>query len=1342
MYKKIIVQFKTFVVLGCALLLIKVAHTQDISFHRISTEDGLLDNSTISIAQDSTGFMWFGTINGLSRHDGSGFKNYMFKTSDAGSPAYANIVSLYCDSRKTLWVGTSNGLKVYNEQLDIFEDVKVFGKDDFTVFSILEDNSKRLWAGTTSGLFVKNNTQPNGLFDPFKIGKVSIAVNNIRKIFEDKNRNIWVATTNGLSRMKMQGRKWLIQNYYSDPKNDQSLSNSFITDVAEDLQGNIWIATSNSGVNVLNMATSTFKKILYGTNPNSLINNNVRKIICDRKGHMWVGTQEGLSIIDPNTFVVQSFQSEVWDVNSLSKNSIHSLMQDKNGSIWIGTYYGGVNCYYAYNTIFHNIQNTGRGTSLNNNVVSSIAEDEQNNLWIGTEGGGINYLNKKTGTFTIYKNQLNNPSSLGSNLVRTIYIDKEQNLWCGTHGGGLNVLPKGQSGFTRYLYKPDDPTYIHSEIFSVAEDHKGRMWVAAGTLGLAFFQKNGIQLTPIPIETIKGYKPGFMSTALLTDKDGAIWVGGNRGLYKIQNDVFRTVDNTVFVNSLQEDAAGNIWACLNYQGVGVYNKHTNRFELYSDKDFFSEKRIFAALQDNEGNMWLSSSTGLIKFSPSKNTVQVYTTADGLPGNEFNTNAYLKTKDGAFYFGGINGLTSFYPHQIESNLQQSSMVFTGLKLFNEAVEIGDKSEVLKNSLNASGSITLRHSQNVIRIEFALLNFIKSNKNRFQYKLDGFDKDWNTTILPSVSYTNLSAGTYAFLVKGANNDGVWSTPAMLKINILPPLWRTWWAYILYILAIVALLFFLMRFLFLQALLKKEEALHQIKINFFTNVSHEIRTHLALITIPIERLLEINKDNKFLTQQLSIVKNNADRLLRLVQELMDFRKAENNLLQLHFEQENFVPFLQNIYETFRESSLQKNISISFTHNNNDIPLYFDKEQLEKVFFNLLSNAFKFTPNGGRIILSVEQLSDKVIAKVEDNGRGIAPEYIDKIFGDFFQVPDYEVQNTGYGIGLALAKNIVEQHGGTIDVKSHNLPESKTIFTVVLPQDCEKSISNTDVISTQTSNIKNTPSKNINTTVLKSTDANEKPVTILVVEDNAELRQLIVQHFDTNYNVLECADGMNGWGMAAEVIPDVVVSDVMMPEMDGFELCTRLKSDKRTSHIPVVLLTAKSAQNDQVTGIETGADIYVTKPFSTRVLELSVKNLLNAREKLWEYFAQRTTTVIKTEELHYYKSNADKEFLVTLTELLDKHFGEEDFGVDRLSRKIGMSPPVLYKKLKAVTGLTVNEVIKNHRMQKAAEMLLQPDVSVNEVAFSVGFSDTKYFSREFKKKFGKTPRDYMKRE
>jgi ligand-binding sensor domain-containing protein/signal transduction histidine kinase/CheY-like chemotaxis protein len=1319
-------------------------HGQDLVFNHLTKENGLSNNSVLAITQDGKGFMWFGLDGALNRYDGSRFKNYTYKDGGNEQVSQAAVISLLCDAKKELWAGTSRGLIKYNETKDEFENVPLDKQSALMIICLHEDKKGTLWVGTTNGLYAST---PDQKFARFNVedNTVKGISNRICCIHEDSDGNIWIGTSQGLSRLKKVANGYETTNFYSNGADPNTLSSNSITAVAEDALQNLWIGTQNNGLNLFNPRSATFTRF---TRQNSgLANNDIRTIITTRNGQLCVGTQEGLSIVNIYNHKIKSYQNDIENKASLSRNSIHSLFEDNNGTLWIGTYYGGINYNYSSNTNFNIIQNTGHNQSINNNVVSSIAEDQHGDLWIGTEGGGLNHLNREKGIVTVYKNNPSDITTLGSNLIKTVYVDNDQNVWCGTHGGGLNVLPKAQSAFKHYLFQENDPTTLRSEITSIAEDNKNRLWIASSQ-GLLVFYKEGTNLTPIPIQILKGYVKNWTPICLMKDISGNIWIGGNPGLYCISdNDQITTISHDISVNSIQQDDAGNIWACTNRQGLAMYDKEKKQLVYHAEKNGIPAN-IYAMLEDNNRNFWLSSDNGLVKFNPAKNICQVYTVSDGLSGNEFNINSYLKDSKGNLLFGGFNGITSFFPTNIETNTHNAPIVFTGLRLFNNDIKVGGDDKILQSNINNADVLTFKYDQNVITIEFALLNYIKSNKNHFAYKLEGFDKNWNSTVNNYASYTNLSPGSYTLVVKGANNDGLWSAASSIKIKVLPPLWRTWWAYIIYVVAVISILFLLLRFLFLKALLKKEDALHQVKLNFFTNISHEIRTHLSLIVPHLENLINDNSHNKFLSQQLTQVKGNADRLARLVNEIMDFRRAESHQLRFHFEESNLVPFLQTIYESFRETSLQKNISISFTHNTNNIPLNFDKAQLEKVFFNLISNAFKFTQEGGRIRLTANQEKDHVVISVVDNGRGIAPAYLDKLFDNFFQVPDYNVQNTGYGIGLALSKNIVAQHNGSIRVESSqpadNETEGRTAFIVTLPQNKLSS-----GLPAKTGGMANAYSHGSLFSRSEELDVTkeeqyieraEKLTTILIVEDNTELRSLLKETFSEQYNIVESANGVQGWEVAAEIIPDIIISDIMMPEMDGIELCTKLKTDKRTSHIPVILLTAKTAQNNQIEGLETGADYYIAKPFSTKILELTIRNILAAREKLWIKFAQQTNGAVKAEELYQYKNNLDKEFLVNLTNIVNENMDDPDFGVEKLSKKIAMSHPVLYKKLNAITGLTINEFIKNQRLQKAAELLMQENYSLNGIALMVGYNDGKYLGREFKKKFGKTPSEYSK--
>ncbi|RXK62868.1 response regulator [Lacibacter luteus] len=1307
-------------------------------------------NSVLSITQDRSGFLWFGTQIGLNRYDGTRFKTYFHNNKDSNTLYNNNVISLLCDSRKTIWAGTSTGLNRYNEAKDQFERIQL-RTSPVNINSVYEDRQGNIWVGSSDGLYLFSNGQTD---KPtiFKAGNANgIAGNNVRAVFEDHNKHLWVGTNKGLTRMIPQKNGYSFENFTHEAGNARSLSALYITSIAEDAKQQLWVGTQNSGINLFDAVTKSFTRFTKnGNGETSIINNNIRIIRSTRNGMLWVGTQEGLSIIDPVTKNIRSYQNDPGNRKSLSQNSIYSLYEDANGSVWIGTYFGGANSTYPYSTNFSVLQNHANKSSLSNNVVSSIVEDEQHNLWMGTEGGGLNYYNRSTGLFTVYKNNVNDAASLGSNLVKIVLVDKEQNIWCGTHGGGLNVLDRRQNKFKRYLYKENDAATLNSEITSMIEDDNERLW--AGTnFGLQLFSKKGTELTALSFSSINGFTNGVPARTFYKDAQGAVWIGGNPGLYVVNGNNMKELSDDLYINNITQDKKGNIWVALSYGGIAMYNSSNGKFVHYTEKEGLPNTNVISLLEDENGFFWLSTDKGLIKYSPALKTAQTYTMSDGLAGNEFNYNSYLKDSKGEFFFGGYHGITSFFPGTIETNSYVAPVVFTGLRLFNNPVTINGDDELLDRNISQTKRIVFTHKQNVFTVEFALLNFIKSSKNKYAYKLEGFDKNWNDVTTASATYTNLPSGTYTFWVKGANNDGVWSQASSIELKILPPFWLTWWAYCIYILAFAGILFLVVRFFFLRALLKKEDELHQVKLNFFTNVSHEIRTHLTLIMAPVDKLLDTKQNDGFVQQQLTQVKSNAHRLLKLVSELMDFRKAETNHLNLHVERHNLIPFLQDVYNSFREMSLAKNISISFIHNKEEMFAYYDEEQLEKVFFNLLANAFKFTPEGGRILFEATQENNQILVTVTDNGRGIAPEYIDKLFTNFFQVADHGMQNTGYGIGLALSKNIVELHKGNISVESEPSTaekEGKTVFTVTLLQGNQHfEVASAAQTSTVTQSIaaEQAPVAVQHQPIPATDSVAEKPFTILVVEDNSELRLLIKETFAANYNVLECENGLLGWNTATEQIPDLIISDVMMPEMDGFTLCEKLKTDERTSHIPVVLLTAKSSQSDQVSGLETGADIYLTKPFSTKILELNVRNLLAAREKLRERFSKQITVIPETKtetaEEHNvtgYANKVDQEFLEKVMQIVDEHMDDPDFGVEKLSRKVAMSAPILYKKIKAVSNMSVNEFVKSLRLKKAAQLLLQTDLTINEVSFTVGYNDRKYFSREFKKQFGKLPSEF----
>ncbi|TDW96856.1 two component regulator with propeller domain [Dinghuibacter silviterrae] len=1331
-------------------------------FHHFTVEDGLSQHSVMQIVQDRKGFIWLGTHYGLDRYDGVRFKAYQNDPDDTNSLSDNYINALLVDTRGFLWVGASGRLDRFDPVKGIFCHVLydshfVPQSRDVSVNCLLEDHRGNIWVGTPHGLDqIQGGEQRISRVYSFPGGRDPEGSggrqgggglpqgggdldNNIRALCEDQTGTLWIGTGTGLIRMDTNGHTAVV------------LTGNYITSIAEDKTGVLWIGTQHQGVNRYAPRTGKFSPLT------GLPSNNIRKILTDRDGRLWIGTQEGLAIADPVSGVLTTFLHQPDDKSSLSQNSIYSICQDHEGSVWVGTYFGGVNVTYATATPFTVYQSGPPGSSINNNVVSGIVGGSGNQLWLGTEGGGLNCLDRGTGRFTYYRNASGVSSSLGSNLVKVLYRDRAGRIWAGTHGGGLNLwIPGGAGGpgdggaegraggFRHFLYAPNDPATLNSEINAVLLDGAGTLWV--GTQGgLKFFTAGGV--------TPGGADAGFAQVAgpplsaplrsdpvraLLEDSRGAVWIGLSDGLfvYDPRSGACRQLGRGT-VNCIREGTDGRVWVGMYFGGARVYDGP--HWTTYTQRDGLPNNNVIGILEDDQKKLWFSTDNGLARFDPVKGVFKNYTRADGLAANEFNYNSFYKAADGELFVGGYNGVTAFYPERIETNRDTAPLVFTGLRVL-------DSKDA---DISHSSGVTLTARQNVFSIDFALLNFIKPGKNKYAYTLEGFDSSWHYTDVPSVHYMNLPAGTYRLLVKGANNDGLWGAPVALSLEVLPPWWKTWWAYALYALATASLFFLLIRFFWIRASLKRDNALHQAKLNFFTNISHEIRTRLTLIAGPIEKL-RLEQADSALGRQLAHVSSNAGRLLQLVEELMDFRKAETHHLKLHVSPVNMVAFGRDVFASFGDLALSRRIITDFIATEEDLTVYADPIQLEKVLYNLLSNAFKFTPEGGTISVTVEKRSGFVEVKVTDNGKGIAPEHIDKLFVNFFQVDDRDTRNTGYGIGLALSRSIVQLHKGRLTVESR--PDERTCFTVSLRTGYEhftkeQLVPRVEVEPGQEvlprlgalpgrphpDRLPGQPATAPSATDAPGPVAAPRKATLLLVEDNPEVRAFITQALPPEYCVLESPHGAAGWETATTEIPDLVISDVMMPEMDGLTLCGLLKTDPRTNHIPVILLTAKASVTHQVHGLEKGADVYLTKPFSVQVLLLHIRNLLASVETMRRKYGLQLSG-------RGGESTIPNDFLRDLVAIIEENLDGEAFDIPLLCTKVAMSQSVLYKKVKALTGLSVGDFVRQARFRKAARLLEEGRLSVYEVAYSVGFNDSKYFSREFKKQFGMTPSEYAK--
>lgn len=1347
----------------CMMFLICTSlHAQiPIVFNHLTMENGLSQNSVMAIAQDKNQFVWMGTRHGLNRYDGYRFKIYN-SSSDSPSSISDNVItSLLSDSKGRLWIGTENGLNIYNEKTDRFlrinkkSSAKSFSCD--SVECLYEDQQKNIWIGTYNGLNLVLNAEKQ-LFKKFLFDRTEhrTGVNIIFSIFKDDQQNLWVGTFNGLVRIYQEKGKYRFEIFRHKANDPKSISSNAVKSIVIDNQKRLWLGTYN-GLNLFDYKHKTFTRYQTSvTDPNSIVNNDIRKLMCDRAGNIWIGTQEGLSILDPNKLKFSNYRYDPEQNSGLSQNSIHSIFQDLNGSMYVGTFYKGVNVVYPSATPFTVYRNSKKQQGLSSNIVSAMAEDKLHNLWIGTEGGGLNYINRSTHTFTYYKSEPSNPNGLNSNLIKTLCLDKNDQLLVGTHRGGLYVFNPAAHTFRKITNVKDvKNTPGGAEVIAITEDSNGTVWVGSRD-GLSTLSKtNGVYASSTVKSVLEKNLRNKYIQVIFEDQAKNLWIGTRAGLYEYNpaakriTAYYQDKTNTKglkseYINCIMQLKNGNICIGTALGGLSIFDKQSKRFKNYNEEDGLPNSNVFGIIEDEEKNLWISTDKGLSKLVTSTGKFINYTKSDGLAGNNFNIGSFLKDSHGELFFGGYDGLTAFYPKQIDINKNVSPITFTGLKLFNQPVEVNGGNAILKEDIKDIHQITFKHDENDFTIDFALLNYIKPEKNSYSYILKGHSKDWVKTDIPSASYADLPSGDYTFIVKGNNNDGNPSDKAAsLKITILPPFWATWWAYFIYLAFFSGLLFLIVRYLFVRALLKRTEDMQKMKLNFFTYVAHEIRTPLTLILGPLENLSSQYQTDTELNRQIIPIKNNANRLMRLITELMDFRKAETGHLNLHVTEDNIIAFINEIFISFAHLAQANDIQYEFIHEQENINLFFDKRQLEKVMFNLLSNAFKFCGKGGEISVSVLESSDEVTISISDNGTGIPAESLKGLFRDYFQVDEQQSQ-IGTGIGLALSKAIVEEHQGSIAVEStpaENGSRGFTKFTVKLKKG--KSHFKTAVFD----GIKDYPAQpglytqyaeEENTAINPEKEIDPAAKTVLVVEDNPEIRSLISSVLGGHYQIVQMENGLLGWETAIETLPDLIICDIMMPVMDGIELCKRLKEDERTSHIPVIILTARSSHIHQVSGLETGADAYITKPFSPQLLLLNARNLLMSREIMRQKFLKHIH--LQPKELTI--NAVDEAFMQKLLGYIDQHLADEDFGVSELASMIGMSKPVLYKKIRQLTNLSVNDFVKSIRLKKAMELFKQNRFTIYEVAYQVGFNDPKYFSREFKKQFGKGPKAFMNAE
>ena len=1349
------------------------AQQESIKFNHLSFKEGLAQSPIATIVKDSKGFIWLGSWKGLTRYDGYTFRTFKHDNHQPKSISNNRVNAIVENKDGQLWIATSNGLNIYNPATEVFKRVDirdVKGGRNY-ISSVLIDSYRNAWVATFDGVKQVDTQkwvlkEQAGLKDTTATSLYS-AVTFI--LFQDKAKRIWVGSKNGVKVFDPKTKRLLPL-----PRgiaNSKELMAAKIIVIKQDLTGNMWFGSETAGLFKYEPKTDQLRIFKHEeSDSKSILSNWIRDIYVYDQQEIWIGTRNGLSIFNTQTQKFSNHTHSALNPNSLSDNTIWSFMHDNASGIWIGTFAGGLNVYYPSNANFDNIgERIGDRMGLSHLVVNAISEDKNGGLWIGTYGGGINYLNRNTGAYRYY--DIRNDQKQTRNGVKSLAEDADGNLWVGTLDG-LCHFNKETKKIRFFKFAVAQGKFSENLINSIVPEQEG-VWVGTNGGGLRYLRPDGSYRTFVHSPKDQASISDNFVVALIKDNQNNLYIGTQNGLnyYDRKTDSFkrfvkRNQPNTLSNNSiitLFKDSKNRIWIGTDGGGLNYYNPAAQKFYALNEQESLTDDVVHAIVEDQQGNIWVSTDNGLyqlrfknfqVPFNAQNVEVTHYNADDGLASNQFQTNAGLRLRNGEMLFGGINGLTSFFPNRLIKNKTKPQVAFTDFLVRNKPVLIDSANSPLEKSITFSDHIELKYDEGYITIKFAALNFINPEKNQYAYKMEGIrGDDWHYSgTQREANYTNLSPGKYTFKVMAANNDGLWNTePITLDITVLPPWWQTWWAFLIYggiLYYIVATIYQfqknrakLKRELYLEHLEKeRQEELHQMKIDFFTNISHEIRTPLTLILGPLEKMLMNSALSTTLHKQLAQVQHNASRLMRLVTELMDFRKAESGHMKLSFSACNMVQFVEEIYLSFQTLAQDKQIDYQFESNVEKLEVFFDKDHLEKVVFNLLSNAFKFTPEKGKIVVAIEQLGEKVALKVTDNGRGIAEKNISQLFTKFFQVYNEEVSNSGYGIGLALSKNIVELHQGTIEVSSDIADElnRKTTFTVTLPlgsahldqQAIVPGYMNSDnhvhyYLQSAANDVIATP----------ALEVGEQAYTLLIIEDNLELRNFIKESFQQQYRILEATNGMEGLEIAIAQLPDLVISDVMMPEMDGLELCRHIKTDERINHIPVILLTARAAYIHQVNGYEKGADAYITKPFSIQILALNVKNILATKEATRQKFVRDILLNPAPVQIE----TADDKFLVKLMKIIEDNLDNTDFDVTALTQAIGMSKTVLYKKVQAITNLSVADLIKTVRLKQAAYLLEKNQMSISDIAFAVGFNDRKYFSKEFKKQYEMSPSEYI---
>lgn len=1363
-------------------------------FERITTDHGLSQSDINTIIQDKEGFMWFGTHDGFNRFDGYNFKIFNPDPKKPDAITSNLIYDLEQDLDGNFWIATTGGGLIFMDKSSEKFTTYKYDKNDVNtlnsnhISTVYRDKENRLWIGTNVGLNVLDLNQNrdslkfkrfNAIEEPFVVNR---EIRSPITVFQDSKGQIWLGSFSGIYKLSRDSSG---NTYFKFMNKTFGLPNFSVRCINEYSDGRL-IFGGEKGLYIQSKDSNDLKL------EQLIVNISIAKLLIDTN-KIWAGTDNsGLLLIEKNPpngklKLSKSFVYDPKNPHSISKNRITSLYKDKTGIIWAGSTGGGINKLDTNKKQFFHVGKTEDPNSLSYDKVRAFYEDSNDDFWVGTEGGGLNMLKKdgrenefekletvhsiyaiteiqqglkKTLLFggpslpSLYSIDITNPDKKKEIVpfndfdtsVFSFLVDSKNTLWIGSYNGGAYrwVFNEQDQSYNKDQYTSDvnDPKSISDNIIRyMLEDSKGNIWFATAN-GLSMLSKS---------ESVKKYPQFEVFKNKLRDPN--------------------TISHN-YILSIYESKKGTLWIGTFGGGLNKLipqkDKDAPVFKSYSKDDGLPNQVIKGILEDDEGNLWLSTNKGISKFNPELETFKNYDVNDGLQNNEFQELACLKRKDGEMLFGGINGFNSFYPENLRDNTIEPETVLTNFSISNINVLVGNEINgriILEKGINETKEIELKYNENNISFQFSSLHYAAPLKNKFAYKLDGFDTNWkhrssNNRYAP---YTNLSPGNYTLLVKASNNDGVWdSSPSSIKLHITPPFWLTNAAYVFYSIIMFFLLIGFRKYTLINTNEKhklelehlenvKSEELQQSKLEFFTNISHELRTPLTLIKGPLEYLQQSydSLDRNTVYQQFNVMHKNTDYLLRLVNQLLGFRKIEKGKMGLNLFNRDITSFIKELTEPFQFLSHKREINFSVKAADKTLFTWFDSNAIEKIMNNLLSNAFKFTPDKGTI--TIELFTQKMpfntssdnylVIQVKDSGPGITDDKIKQIFERFYVENDKKQKRTeGIGIGLSFTKKLVELHQGAIDAKGNT-------FTVRIPMNEEayqdtpsitlnhnEAIYNSMYASNADSYEREIQDETIDNILTKN--RSKLPI-LLVVDDNIDIRNFIAQMLKEDYSIYQAENGQVGLEMAKNLQPNIIISDILMPVMDGFDFCKNLKTKPETSHIPIIMLTAKSSDESELEGLKLGADSYIKKPFKIDFLRTKLTNIINRRENLRKRFNRKI--VLQPKEVTV--TSTDETFLKQAIEIVEKHMSNTSFNVETLVQEMNFSRSNIYMKFKELTGLSSSEFIRNIRLKRAMQLLETSGLSVKEIMYMTGFNTGSYFSKCFKNQFGVLPSEYLKK-